>query len=461
MDSSARKNVLGHPFVIGALGLSVIIALGSFWYYRAQTRTPQTNVALTATSTAPILTTGTVAPAQNPNLAFVSGGRVARVNSAVGDRVGAGETLASLDIASLSAQRAQATANVAAAQAKLDALKAGPRSVDVAAKQTALDQANTTLQNLYASMPANITQAYDKSFSGISQATDNLFNQPNSTAPTLVFLTSNTQLANDAANQRIEVAVELAHWQQEISALGSGASNAQIDTALTQSLSHMKVLRTYNDTLLSALAAAVPSGSFPQSSIAASQTAVGALRDTINTQILSLQGLEQQIKTDELAVQSAQNALDELNAGATVQDIEAAQAAVLAAQAQVQNVDAQIHNALIVAPYSGVVSSVQVKVDDIVAPNTVAVTLNPLSSLQIVAYVSEADAGRIAPGEAADVTLDAYGSSRHFAATVTSVDQSPTMQSGVPAYRTVLQFQSPDPSISSGMTANVTITAAH
>jgi len=70
--------------------------------------------------------------------------------------------------------------------------------------------------------------------------------------------------------------------------------------------------------------------------------------------------------------------------------------------------------------------------------------------------VSEGDIANIHVGSAADVTLDAYGSDRHFTADVASVDTSPTMQNGIPAYKVVLQFAQNDPSISSGMTANIT-----
>lgn len=453
------KDTLTHPLVLwSVLGAAVIVA-GSGWYYYNGTREPAQAPALTASTTAQSITmSGTVEPAQNPNLAFLSGGKVAVVRVKVGDEVSSGELLASLDTSVLAAQRAQAQANTGAAQATLAGMQAGPRAVDVQLKQTALDQANATLANTYATVSASIESAYDKSFSGVSSDSDALFNQPDSPSPTLIFNTINAQLALNAQNARVTANNELNTWNAESQALTPQSAATNLDAGLTQSLAHVSALRDYANALLSAVNNAAPS--FSAAQVAAAQAAVGALRDTQSGLISTLQGIQQTITTQKLAVAAAQDALNQTLAGSSPQDIQAQQAAVEAAQASVASIDAQIANAQIVAPFAGVVSSIQVKPGDIVAPNTTAVALNPASQLQITAYVAETDAGRIAAGETADVTLDAYGNGRHFAATVVSVDRSPTMQAGIPAYRVVLQFNTTDASISSGMTANATINTA-
>lgn len=450
------KELFFNPIILSSLGAVVVIALGSGIYYYMATRVPQTPVgALTAsTTTAAVTGTGTVEPAENPNLAFESGGRVASVNVSVGQTVSQGQILASLDTASLSAQRAQAQANLESQQAQLDQMKAGPRQVDVDAKQTAVAQASTALSNVYASMPATIASAYDQSFSGVSADTDTLFNQPNSPSPTLVFSTTNNQLGVDAINGRTSAESELSAWQLETNALSASTTPVQIDASLSSSVAHLEVLRSYADALLQALGSVVPSSTFSSGSVAAAQTSVGTLRDTIDTLILSLQSSQQQISTDELAVEQAQDALNQLLAGSTPQTIASQQATVDAAAANVQNFDAQIQNAIVTAPFAGTVASVQVKEGDVVSPNTTAVSLNPKSALQVNAYFSEIDVAKIQAGDTGSVTLDAYGSGRTFPAQVVLVDTSPTGTSG---YQVTLQFAQADPAISSGMTANVSI----
>ncbi len=92
----------------------------------------------------------------------------------------------------------------------------------------------------------------------------------------------------------------------------------------------------------------------------------------------------------------------------------------------IENYQAQIADAVVVAPFAGTVASVQVQVGDIVPPNTVAISLNPNSPLQIDAYFSELQVTQIQLGAQAQVTLDAYGNSEVFPAQVITVDTSPS-----------------------------------
>lgn len=451
-----------HPLVLMAILAVALIALGSGIYYAVATASPQsqTSTPVMGTIEETVSGQGTVEPAQNPDLAFQNGGKLASVNVAVGQKVSQGQLLASLDVSALSAQRAQAQANLKAQQARLSQLQAGPRGVDVSAKQTAIDQAHATLSSLYSGIPAALVGAYDKSFSGVIASTDTLFNQPNSASPSLAFTTTNSQIGVNASNGRSLINAELSLWKQETDSLSSASQPSQIDQELTMSLGHLNSLRTYLDTLLQALGSATPSQSFSQATIASAQASVGALRDTTNSMIATLLTVQQQIQTDRLLIRSAEDALNQTNAGSTAQDIQAQQAQVEAAQASIENINAQIANNVIVAPYSGIITSVAVKSGQIVPPNTVAISLAPESALQVVIYLSEVGVAKLAVGNPASVTLDAYGLARTFAAHVVSIDRSPTQQNGTPGYKVTLQFATDDTAISSGMTANVTITAA-
>ena len=458
MESFFTREVLAHKYVVGAVGITLVIIAGSAWYYYSATAAPGNITLNTATSTPAILASGVVEPAQNPNLSFEVGGRVARVSAQVGQSVSQGAFLASLDTSVLSAQRLAAEAALKGQEAKLASLLAPARDVDVEVKQTAVDQSQATLDNQYATVSTALGTAYDISFSGLSAYTDSLFSNPDSaTNPQLGFNTSNSSLAAAASSDRLQAKTTLAVWQSELAGISSASPQA-LDQVLVAGLAHLSIVRQYANDLLSALGNAIPSGSYTSSVIAADQTSVATYRDAINAQISALQAEQKNIATDKLSVQSSQDALNQLKAPASAQDIAAQEALVESAQASLANINAQIGQATIVAPYSGVVGSVQIKVGDTVTPNTTAITLDPISNLQVTAFVSEAQAGSIAVGSGADVVLDAYGASRHFPAAVVEVDRSPTMQEGVPAYKVTLQFTQNDPSIASGMTANVSIT---
>lgn len=87
------------------------------------------------------------------DLSFPAQGTVATVNVKTGDTVVAGQVLATLASGKADAQLAQAEAALAAADAKLDGVLAGPAATDVAVKQASLDAAIAGL--------ASAQEAYD------------------------------------------------------------------------------------------------------------------------------------------------------------------------------------------------------------------------------------------------------------------------------------------------------------
>lgn len=457
MTNFFKKHVITHPFVLGAAAIVALIAAGSVVYYIEGSQVPAQAPALTAASStsSAIVGTGTVEPAQNPDLAFESGGRVVHVNVNVGDKVTQGQTLASIDNAALSAQRDQAEAALRAQQANLAQMQAGARAVDVSAKQTAVSQAQLSLSNIYANIPQQLAAAYSTSFAAVSVGSDSLFSNPNTANPTVSFSSSNSQAVSDAANARVKVNTALAMLQTE--SLGLGSSPDAIEAELPKAVAHLQVVRDFGTLLLAALSQAIPTTQFPSASITAAITSVNTMQNSINALITSGQSAAEQISSAKLALQSAQDSLNQTLAGSTKEELDAQEAQVESAQANVAAIEAQISNTIIYAPFAGTVSSVRVKVGDIVSPDVPAISLSPTSALQVSAYFSEVDVVHIAVGSPASITLDAYGSGRIFPATVVSVDRSPTTEDGTPAYKVTMQFASNDPAITSGMTANASI----
>ncbi len=91
---------------------------------------------------------GVVVPAQEVQMAFGLGENVKAVRVAVGDTVQAGQVLIELDDEALQAQYAQAKAALDAAQARLDAITAGPRREQVAQAEANLASAQAALEQL-------------------------------------------------------------------------------------------------------------------------------------------------------------------------------------------------------------------------------------------------------------------------------------------------------------------------
>jgi HlyD family secretion protein len=432
--------------------------LGSGVYYVKATHAPDVQALGEIKDVRATVTgTGVVAPAQNPDLAFVSGGRVTHVYVEVGDTVGKGQTLATLDVSTLAASREQAAANAAAAEAKLADMKAGARDVDVEAKKTLVAQSETNLQNTYTTATTHMQQAYGKSFSGVSQYTDALFNQPNTVNPTVVFTSSNGQAASELSATRVDIQNMFPVWQSEVNQLSIASTSADVEDALTKAVSHLQTVRQYNDKVSVALSTVIPSATFNQAASTAAQVSAATYRDVIYAAIAQLQADQQQIANQKIAIQAAKDSLNQVTAGATKEQIAAQEAAVRAAYASVQSFDSQIRNNTIVAPFSGVVASVRIKIGDIAGSNTPAIALNARGAQQVIASFSEIDITKVHVGDAAQVTLDAYGNDRIFPATIVSVDAAPSTVGGATGYRATVQFDKNDTAIATGMTANITI----
>src|SRR5512140_2272791 len=117
----------------------IIIALLSLFAAAACSRepapvkpTPTAAISIKAISASErIMAEGRVIPVKSAALSLTAGGTVTQVSVAVGDRVEAGKPLARLDTRQLELQLAQAEANLAGAQAKLNQVKRGPTPEDL------------------------------------------------------------------------------------------------------------------------------------------------------------------------------------------------------------------------------------------------------------------------------------------------------------------------------------------
>lgn len=433
------KELLRHRFVLGAFGVVGFVLLGSIVYYLIESRPPAiSSVPATNTgATTEVTATGTVTPVENPDLSFAVSGRVALVNVHVGDVVQPGELLASLDTGILSA-------NLAAANANFAGLTAPPRAVDLAGKQTMLAAAEATLANNYAALPSVLADAIAKTADAV-HATDSLFSNLNSaTYPTIRFSSNDNSAADSAGRARRALRDGLPEWQSSVEILSAHSSEQELNAALDSTITNLATARAFFDHLASAATAATPLLS------SSDMAAVTSGRTAINGLIISLQGQRQTLSNEKLAVQSAQDALDMTNAGATPE-------AIAAARAQVNAAAAALAQAEIVAPFQGTVASVGVKSGDVASPNAPAISVLPHSNFEVEIRLSEIDVAKITVGDTANVSVDAYGPNVTFPAKVATIDRTTSVANGVSSYKVTLVFTENDTRLFSGEGANVTI----
>ncbi|MCL5733900.1 MAG: efflux RND transporter periplasmic adaptor subunit [Patescibacteria group bacterium] len=398
--------------------------------------------------------TGTVKPAQNIDLAFENGGRLASLNVAVGDKVSEGEVLASLDNGGVAAQLAQAKANVKSQQAILDSLIKGSRQEDINIAQLELQQAQQNLASYYDQAINVLNDAYAKANDAVRNQASPLFTNADTNNPQLTFLVSNAQTQINIINERILSGNDLNAWDSSIQSIQANPNNGDIDAALNQSLNYISDIRSFLSTALDAVNNSI---NLSSTNITAYQTAIATGQTNLNTAATSINSQIQTITSQKLTVAQDQNQYDLTVSSSTPEEIQNQEGALAAAQANVLYYQSQLDKTILTAPFSGTITKVVPNVGDIITAGDPEISLIGAGNFEIETYIAESDIAKIKIGELAYVTLDAYGPDVVFAAKIVSRDLSSTDQEGVATYKTTLQFVNKDPRILPGLTANVDI----
>jgi HlyD family secretion protein len=144
--------------------------------------------------------------------------------------------------------------------------------------------------------------------------------------------------------------------------------------------------------------------------------------------------------------------------------IEAARAQIKQSEAELELAQVNLDHCRITAPVTGIVISRNVDVGQTVAASLQAPTLftiaQDLTEMQVDTSMSEADVGRVAVGQDATFTVDAFPQTT-FRGKVTEIRNAPVTVQNVVTYDVVIQAKNPELKLRPGMTANASILVAH
>lgn len=144
--------------------------------------------------------------------------------------------------------------------------------------------------------------------------------------------------------------------------------------------------------------------------------------------------------------------------------VESSKAQVEQAKAALKVSETNLRYATIRSPVNGIVISRNVDVGQTVAASLQAPTLftiaKDLTQMQVDTNVSEADIGRVAVGQEAIFTVDAYPE-KTFRGKVSEIRNAPITIQNVVTYDVVIQVDNKDLKLKPGMTANVSILIEH
>ena len=440
----------------------IVLVLAGGWFFfgrRTSTDNIQTAFVKVQDIQKTVLTTGQVVSSVDLNLSFQGSGVVRGIYVKEGDSVYRGRILSSLDQGNAAAGLESAKGALAQAKANYDKIKAAATSQDIAVSQATVDSAATTLQNAKRDLIDQLSTSYNNVNTAVLSSTNNLFSNPQTVSPQFGIsgtVQTDSQAVLRANNDRSIVNNILTTWPVEL----NGVTDATVDKAVSDSLNHLNTVSGYLGNILNILTIStqITSGG-SQTTLTSYQSSVASAKDTVD-------GASTLIKSDVQSVQTAMSSYNQAVASLSLkqapprpEDLAIAEAQVLSAQGQVDSAEATLNNTVIVAPESGTITEVNIKLGELATVSKEAIKLLNITRLHTEAAVSEADIASILIGQSVDNTFDALGPDKHFESKILTINPASTVVSGVVNYKVTASLDNV-PGIKPGMTANMTINVA-
>jgi len=440
--------------ILSALLLTALVGVGAVYYYvKAQQARTQDVLVPTAAAyrhlTAEVNISGTVKAADAVDLAFKNGGIVEAVEAITGKPVFAGSILITLRSNMIKDQLSQSQANLVAELAKLRDLENGTRPEQIAVTQAQLASGETTFRSAERGLFDALSNAQSVSDVAIRFTADQFITNPTVSSSQINMPVTDNQLGSRVLAERLQINPDLSSWNARIVSLRS-ASTSDLLLAGTSMHTYLQTVSMILDGLTRILAAN------SSAQYAASQTSVAAARTTVISANDALTAAEQKVLDAQAAVAVTKQKLALEKAGSTSEAIAAEQAIVQSIQAQGAELEDELHDQSIKAPFSGVITDVTAKQGEAVAAGEVVVSMISNGKLKVEGYVPEIHYSEIAIGQPVRIQLDAFPGVS-FPGTLGLIDPSAVLRGGVPNFKVTMYFINPDSRVKPGLTANAFI----
>ncbi|GAA3631677.1 HlyD family efflux transporter periplasmic adaptor subunit [Microlunatus ginsengisoli] len=428
--------------------------------------------------TAGVSASGALSAIGTENLGFATGGKLTSVRVKVGDKVTAGQTLATVDATAAKATLAQAEGNLKAQQAGLDRLIS---ATTVSGAQNTVSQANAVVS----ATQSQVAATADADDAAISRA--------------------KTQLSTDKdARDQAESALASLKAACKAASSGAASANAAVGTLAQQALAQLQsgdsagakaTLAQLNAQLGSTASAGDASAC---TEVITAQSAVSAAKQKVVADQTALVGAQQKKKVDaaagKLAIANAkqgavaaQNGLSASSADRP-HGIDQQQAMVDGAEAAVRSAQKLVDDTTLTAPSDGTVEAINGNKGEYVGPSTATtaqapgssaaipgaaaaaaaptgasrpggtqfIVLSDVSKLQLVLPFEQSDAAQLKPNQKVDISSDGAPDAT-LTGHVVSIAPSGTAASGTISYYATVALDRTDSRLRDGQTARATV----
>lgn len=412
-----RLWILNGALVV-AIGVVAYFGVTSVFHKAATTAVVRTATVSRGTVEQTETASGNISPAQDENVNFSTAGTVSSVDVTLGEKVVAGQLLATLDPSTAQTALTTAEGQLSTAESNLTLAQSGGETPP----QVAQDNATLASDEQSVSTAASVLSGAQAQLSSDEAAC--------AAAPTTT-TTTTLPPANPGSST-------------QSASTGSSATVSQGSTST---------------------GSAGAASSNPCSAVASDLTAV-------NQDETSLTNAQNALTQENLSIESKRY----VNPATLTQD----ETAVTTAQQAVTNDEQALAETKLTAPFSGTVIALNGTVGETVSGSgssaassssstsassgssggsSAFLELATLGNLQVVAGFPEADAVKIKTGQPATVTLSAL-SNTTVSGTVTETDPNPTVVSNVVTYDDTISLTNPPATVKDGMSVTVAVVVA-
>lgn len=480
--------MLKKKWVIFIVVLVIILVMAAFLNKNGKEAPYVTAKAVVQDIKQTVEVTGQVESADDIDLNFLRSGIIYNINAKVGQKVTAGQTLASLRAGDVSSQVADARAAVAIAESSLNEVLAGISAEDLEVLKEEVAAAEVAYQTAQDAL-LDLEDTKGQEMANLIATGNNILNDKPAQAQYALDIVEDAIIDRDAEyylyvlNQatfldaRIKYNTAKDALDEFLAAFNPDANTDQV--ILLNSLDTLEDVLT--NTLISLNAAfdtmvvTVENSEYSAAVIASFKTSLNAQSTVISAAITSVQTASSNLRSKDIYYQTQINAANNSIASALSSlnlskaklkskeapprdfEIESAKANVRRAQATLNRYLSDLSETVIKAPVDGTITKVNFDAGENSSASQPVISMIGESKLQIEVNVPESDITKITVGDNVEITLDAFSSTEKFAGVVTFIDPASTIINDVTYYNVKVDFNEPQDKIKSGMTADLTI----
>jgi multidrug efflux pump subunit AcrA (membrane-fusion protein) len=370
--------------------------------------------------------TGTIEPVTDVDLNFATAGTVATVAVKVGDKVKAGEVVATLQTTSLSSQVDQSEASLDNAESTL-ATDESPTSSLIASDEATVSSDKTTLANDEITMKNDATT--DEL--GLTSAQEAVSSAQSA------YASAATQLSDDQSM------LEAAQSKEAADCAGDGVATTTCASDQTTVASDQSQLNQGQTSMTS-----------DESGVQSAET---SLTETQMKNAQTSRQDEQQVATDTAQLDKAVGALGDAKDGLYADQVGADEMAVDSAKNAVTTAEQNLADANLISPISGVVTEVSVTVGGSASGSTSdpAIEVENPSTFDVDASASTRQISELKVGD--QVVVVPTGAAQPSRGTVVSISTIPTISNGVATFPIVIGVTGKPADMYVGATADLTV----